>query len=120
MLQRSRLPTEVKETGIEIFSCLAQAEAKIHGVAVDRVHFHEVGATDSIVDIFAAAIGIRELGITELHFSRVPLGRGLTRSDHGLLPVPGPATLELLRESRAPLAQTPPSDHRPRGPPHLT
>ncbi len=97
LIQRSKLDHAVKETGIEIFSCLAQAEAKIHGVAVDRVQFHEVGATDSIVDIFAAAIGIRELGITELHFSRVPLGRGMTRSDHGLLPVPGPATLELLK-----------------------
>jgi pyridinium-3,5-bisthiocarboxylic acid mononucleotide nickel chelatase len=97
LIQRSKLDRNVKTNGIEIFSRLAQAEAKIHGVAVDRVHFHEVGATDSIVDIMAAAIGIRELGINELHFSRIPLGRGLTRSQHGPLPVPGPATLELLK-----------------------
>jgi uncharacterized protein (TIGR00299 family) protein len=97
LIHRSKLNHAVKETGSEIFSRLAQAEAKIHGVAVDRVHFHEVGATDSIVDIMAAAIGLCELGINELHFSRVPLGRGMTRSDHGLLPVPGPATLELLK-----------------------
>jgi pyridinium-3,5-bisthiocarboxylic acid mononucleotide nickel chelatase len=96
LIQRSKLAREIKETGIGIFSRLAEAEAKIHGVAVDRVHFHEVGATDSIVDIMAAAIGIRELGIEKLHFSPIPLGRGLARSAHGPLPVPGPATLELL------------------------
>lgn len=97
LIQRSRLAPAIKATGIEIFSRLAQAEAKIHGVAVDRVHFHEVGATDSIVDIMAAAIGSRELEIDELHFSPIPLGRGIARSEHGPLPLPGPATLELLR-----------------------
>jgi pyridinium-3,5-bisthiocarboxylic acid mononucleotide nickel chelatase len=97
LIERSRLHRDIKETGIEIFSRLARAEAKIHGVAVDRVHFHEVGATDSIVDIMAAAIGIRELQIQELRFSPIPLGRGITRSAHGPLPVPGPATLELLK-----------------------
>jgi uncharacterized protein (TIGR00299 family) protein len=97
LIERSRLRRDIKETGIEIFSRLARAEAKIHGVNVDRVHFHEVGATDSIVDIMAAAIGIRELGIQELRFSPIPLGRGITRSAHGPLPVPGPATLELLK-----------------------
>ena len=97
LIQRSKLDREIKETGFDIFSRLAQAEAKIHGVAVDRVHFHEVGATDSIVDIMAAAIGIRELGIKKLHFSRIPLGRGIARSAHGPLPTPGPATLELLK-----------------------
>ena len=77
---------------------MAEAEAKVHGVAVDKVHFHEVGATDSIVDIMAAAIGSHQLRIRALHFSRVPLGRGLARSGHGPLPVPGPATLELLKD----------------------
>jgi uncharacterized protein (TIGR00299 family) protein len=97
LIQRSRLAAEVKDTGLSVFTRLAEAEAKIHGVAVDKVHFHEVGATDSIVDIMAAAIGIRELEISALHFSRIPLGRGVTRSMHGPLPVPGPATLELLK-----------------------
>ncbi|HXV84343.1 MAG TPA: nickel pincer cofactor biosynthesis protein LarC [Candidatus Binatia bacterium] len=97
LIAKSRLPSLVKETGIDIFYGLAVVEGKIHGVPSDRVHFHEVGATDSIVDIMAAAIGICELGIEDFHFSRIPLGRGVTRSMHGPLPVPGPATLELLQ-----------------------
>jgi uncharacterized protein (TIGR00299 family) protein len=97
LIKRSQLGAAIKSVGIEIFSCLAEAEAKIHGVAPDEVHFHEVGATDSIVDIMAVAIGTQELDIDAFHFSPIPLGRGLTRSRHGLLPVPGPATLELLR-----------------------
>jgi len=97
MIERSKLSAPVKTSAIDIFTQLAQAEAKIHGVAVERVHFHEVGATDSIVDIAAAAIGVAELKIDELHFSRIPLGHGITRSQHGPLPAPGPATLELLK-----------------------
>jgi uncharacterized protein (TIGR00299 family) protein len=87
----------VKETGINIFSCLAEAEGKIHRIALEKVHFHEIGATDSIVDIVAAAVGTHELGIDAFHFSRIPLGRGLTHALHGPLPIPGPATLELLK-----------------------
>ena len=97
LIDRSRLQPQVKAVGTEIFATLAKAEAKIHGIAVDRVHFHEVGATDSIVDIMAAVIGVRELGIDALHLSRIPLGHGVTSSMHGPLPVPGPATLELLK-----------------------
>jgi pyridinium-3,5-bisthiocarboxylic acid mononucleotide nickel chelatase len=97
LIETSDLAHEVKETGVKIFQRLAEAEGKIHGTATEEVHFHEVGATDSIVDIIAAAIGFHELKIGALHFSKVPLGRGLTRSNHGPLPVPGPATLELLK-----------------------
>ncbi len=97
LITRSKLDPRIKTTGLEIFAGLAQAEAKVHGIAVDKVHFHEVGATDSIVDIMAAAIGVHELGIDAFHFSQIPLGRGITRSQHGPLPVPGPATLELLK-----------------------
>lgn len=97
LIQQSSLATEVKEKGLKIFARLAEAEGKIHGVAPDRVHFHEVGATDSIVDIMATAIGIHYLKIDSFSFSRIPLGRGLTRSRHGPLPLPGPATLELLK-----------------------
>ncbi len=97
LLQRSRLSAAVKATGIEIFHRLAEAEAKVHRTAVDKVHFHEVGATDSIVDIMAAAIGCHHLNIRAWHFSPVPLGRGIAQSSHGPLPLPGPATLELLK-----------------------
>ncbi|HEU4344536.1 MAG TPA: LarC family nickel insertion protein, partial [Candidatus Binatia bacterium] len=97
LIDRSKLHPDVKETGNKIFARLAEAEGKVHGIAPDRVHFHEVGATDSIVDIMAAAIGCRELEIDSIHFSRIPLGHGLIRSRHGPLPVPGPATLELLK-----------------------
>jgi len=97
LIERARLSAAVKAVGLEIFSGLAQAEAKIHGVAVDDVHFHEVGATDSIVDIMAAAIGVHELGIECFAFSPIPLGRAVVRSLHGPLPAPGPATVELLR-----------------------
>jgi pyridinium-3,5-bisthiocarboxylic acid mononucleotide nickel chelatase len=97
LIEKSNLAAEVKETAVNIFHRLAEVEAKIHGLPTDEVHFHEVGATDSIVDIVAAAIGFHELKIGAVHFSKVPLGHGLAQSGHGPLPVPGPATLELLR-----------------------
>jgi pyridinium-3,5-bisthiocarboxylic acid mononucleotide nickel chelatase len=97
LIKRSSLTPEVKERTIDIFHRLAQAEGKVHGVAPERVHFHEVGATDSIVDIAAAAIAVHHFKITSFSFSPVPLGRGLTASRHGMLPLPGPATLELLK-----------------------
>lgn len=97
LIRQSTLENDVKERGLQIFSRLAEAEAKIHGVPVDRVHFHEVGATDSIVDIMAAAIGCHQLKFDALHFSAIPLGRGVSKSRHGPLPLPGPATLELLK-----------------------
>ena len=97
LIKRSKLDPAVKSTSSEIFAVLAAAEAKIHGVPIDQVHFHEVGATDSIVDIVAAAVGVRELAIEAFYFSVIPLGHGMISSAHGLLPAPGPATLELLR-----------------------
>ena len=97
LIERSRLPAEVKARSIAVFSKLAEAEGKVHGVAPEEVHFHEVGALDSIVDIVAAAIGTCHLDIDTFACSVVPLGRGLTRSLHGVLPVPAPATLELLK-----------------------
>jgi uncharacterized protein (TIGR00299 family) protein len=97
LIDGSVLDAEIRERAIAIFSRLAEAEGNIHGVAPKRIHFHEVGATDSIVDIVGAAIGIHHLKIDSFYFSRIPLGRGVTRSRHGSLPLPGPATLELLR-----------------------
>lgn len=97
LIEGSGLSAEVKTRGLGIFSKLAEAEGKIHGVSPEDVHFHEVGAVDSIVDIVAAAIGTCFLAIDDFACSAVPLGRGLTRSLHGVLPVPAPATLELLK-----------------------
>ncbi len=97
LIGRAKLHPQVKNTGMAIFSRLAEAEAKVHGVPVAKVHFHEVGATDSIVDIIGAAVSARELAIDAFHFSTIPLGRSLIRSRHGPLPIPGPATMELLK-----------------------
>src|SRR5689334_11059022 len=97
LIRQSALADAVKERALDIFARLAEAEGKVHGIAAARVHFHEVGATDSIVDIVAAAIGMDYLKAGACHFSRIPLGRGVTRSRHGALPLPGPATLELLK-----------------------
>lgn len=97
LIQGSGLDPSVKETGVKIFSRLAEVEGKIHGVPAEKVHFHEVGATDSIVDVISAAIGVHCLDIHSFHFSPIPLGRGVARSRHGPLPLPGPATLELLK-----------------------
>jgi uncharacterized protein (TIGR00299 family) protein len=97
LIKQSSLGSDVKERGIDIFSRLAEAEGRIHGVSPERVHFHEVGAVDSIVDIMAAAIGTHYFKIDSFVFSSVPLGRGVVPSSHGALPVPAPATMELLK-----------------------
>jgi len=97
MLRESDLIPQVKETALRIFTVLAEAEGRVHGVAVEAVHFHEVGAVDSIVDIVGAAFGLHALGIEKVYASALPLGKGLVPSRHGVLPIPGPATVELLR-----------------------
>jgi len=96
LIERSRLRPDVKIRALAIFLKLALAEGKIHGIPTEAVHFHEVGAVDSIVDIVSAAFGTVHLGIDDFASSVIPLGRGLTGSQHGVLPVPAPATLELL------------------------
>ena len=97
MLDQSTLSPAVKETALKIFTRLAEAEAHVHNVAVEDVHFHEVGAVDSILDIVGAAIGFEALGIQTIYTSPLPLGSGFVSSRHGTLPVPGPATVELLK-----------------------
>lgn len=93
----SALPTGVKERALDAFGRLAAAEAAAHGVPLDAVHFHEVGAVDSIVDIVGAAVGMVELGIDEMWATPVRLGHGTVSTSHGMLPIPAPATAELLR-----------------------
>jgi hypothetical protein len=96
LIEASALDTAVKARALSAFERLARAEAAVHGVDVERVHFHEVGAVDSIVDLVGAAIGLNELGIDELWSTPVRLGHGSVMTSHGLLPVPAPATAKLL------------------------
>lgn len=97
IIQDSSLPEEVKVKSMAIFRRLAEAEAKIHGTTPDKIHFHEVGTLDAIVDIVGAVCGLWRLGIDQVYASPVRTGTGFVKCAHGLLPVPAPATLELLK-----------------------
>ena len=90
------LEERVKDRALAIFGVLAEAEAKIHRTTAEAVHFHEVGAVDSIIDIVTAAWAFERLGLGEMIVSPLPAGSGLIRSQHGIMPVPAPATAELL------------------------
>ena len=97
MITRAKLIPVVRDRALAIFDVLATAEGKVHGIDAEDVHFHEVGAVDAIVDVTGAAVGLHRLGIERVTCSPLPLGHGTVRSDHGLLPLPAPATLEVLR-----------------------
>jgi uncharacterized protein (TIGR00299 family) protein len=97
ILEKSKLDEEIKKETKKIFFNIAQAESKIHQKDIDRIHFHEIGGLDSIIDITSAVIGIKTLGVEEIHSSSLPVGRGFVKCAHGAIPVPAPATLELLK-----------------------
>jgi uncharacterized protein (TIGR00299 family) protein len=97
LIERSRLESGTKSRAISIFQRIAAAEAKIHGVPVAKVHFHEVGAVDSIVDIVGAAVAMRELGVDKVLAREIEDGTGFVEIAHGRFPIPAPATLEILR-----------------------
>ncbi|NLU42083.1 MAG: nickel pincer cofactor biosynthesis protein LarC [Firmicutes bacterium] len=97
IINRATLAQRVKERALAVFSRLAQAEAKVHNVDVDHVHFHEVGAADAIVDIVGACLGLEYFGVDEVYSSSINVGGGTVVCEHGTMPVPAPATAELLK-----------------------
>jgi uncharacterized protein (TIGR00299 family) protein len=98
LIEHSELHGAIKEKSLRVFTCLAEAEAKIHGCPADAVHFHEIGGLDSIIDIIGSVIGLHTLGIEQLITSPLPMPRGWIRCDHGLLPLPAPAVCEILKD----------------------
>ncbi|WP_280517006.1 LarC family nickel insertion protein [Lederbergia sp. NSJ-179] len=104
LIEESELSSGVKERSKQIFAPIAKSEAKIHNMPIENVHFHEVGAVDSIVDIVATAIALEELEIERVISAHVPLGSGSIRCAHGIYPVPAPATLDMMKN--IPIAPT--------------
>lgn len=91
------LPAGARDRALAVFRRLAEAEAKVHGSSVEKIHFHEVGAADALVDVVGTCLGLERLGVEAVYASALPLGRGSVRSEHGVIPVPAPATAELVR-----------------------
>src|SRR5436309_6006811 len=103
IIDQSSLPHEDREKAARIFQRLAEAEAKVHGETVETVHLHDVGAVDAIVDVMGTVAGLRLLEVDELFASALPAGNGTVDGPHGRLPIPAPATLELLARANVPL-----------------
>ena len=97
ILESSRLAPTVRDMASRVFHRLAEAEARVHGTTPERVHFHDVGAVDAIVDVTGACIGLHLLGVDAVHVGALPVGGGFVQGPHGRMPVPGPATAELLK-----------------------
>lgn len=97
LIDSSSLPVDIKQKGLRIFRRFFEAEARVHGKTFDTTHLHELGALDCIIDIFGTLIGLEALGVEKVYASAVNLGSGRIRAEHGRLPVPAPATVELLK-----------------------
>ena len=97
ILENTDLDNSIKEKSIGIFTRLAEAEAKVHQTTVDQIHFHEVGAMDAIIDVVGSVAGIAALGIEKIVCSALHVGAGTVECAHGTLPVPAPATVELIQ-----------------------
>ena len=99
IIGKAAISDPAKKTAIAIFEALGAAEAKIHATSVEKVHFHEVGAVDAMVDIVCAAVGAEALGVDEIVCSPLNVGGGTVKCAHGTFPVPAPATVELLKDA---------------------
>ncbi len=97
LIKNSELEEQIKQKSIKIFQRLGEAESKVHDIPIEEVHFHEVGAVDAIIDIVGSVIGIKNLGIKEVYCSPLPMGKGFVKCSHGILPIPAPATVELVK-----------------------
>ncbi len=107
LIEASELPQKVKSTASAIFQRLGEVEAKIHGVSLEKVRFHEIGAVDSIIDIVGVVFGLDVLKIERFYSSPLPLGSGNISTAHSVLPVPAPATLQLMAMANAPILNFP-------------
>jgi len=97
LIDAADLEPSIRDRARAVFERLADAEAAVHGATRESVHFHEVGAADALVDVVGAVVGLHALGVEEVYASALPLGRGAVSSAHGLIPIPAPATAQLLR-----------------------
>ncbi len=98
IIHDSNLSKDIKKSGLSVFRTIFEAEARVHGRDMQAVHLHELGATDCIIDVFGTLAGLNLLGVEKIYSSPVNLGQGMVRTEHGFLPVPAPATLEILKE----------------------
>ena len=103
LINQADLPERVKQWSLAIFQKLAIAEGEVHGIVPEQVHFHEVGATDAIVDIVGTCLGLDYLKIEKIYCSALPTGSGTVRAEHGELPVPVPAVLKLWQARQVPI-----------------
>ncbi len=103
ILEKGKISDRARTRARRAFEMLASAEAKVHGVKVDEVHFHEVGAVDAIVDVVGTVVALDALGVVDVYATPLPLGRGFVDAAHGKLPLPAPATMEILAAVRAPV-----------------
>ncbi len=97
IIEKSDLPQKIKDQSIQIFQRLCEVEAGIHGSTPDKVHLHELGGVDTIVDVVGTLSGLQALGIEKVYSSPLPMGRGFIKGAHGQIPLPAPATLALLQ-----------------------
>lgn len=102
IIKKSALPSGIKAKSIAVFRVLAQAEARVHGLPLEKVHFHEIGAIDALIDIVGSIIALKMLRVERIWASPLPLGRGWINISHGWIPLPAPATMEIIKKYRIP------------------